>query len=72
VFSLSAAVASSIFAQVGQTTAVAPERRAEVIGNYLHLPLAFEKQGRAAGDRYVARGQGYLIGLQGAIRVPRI
>ncbi len=31
--------------------------------NYARLPLAFEKQADGSSERFVARGQGYVIGL---------
>src|SRR5579863_7904445 len=36
-----------------------------LIEEYGRLPLAFEKQGDASRERFVARGQGYAIGLDG-------
>ena len=36
-----------------------------LIEEYRRLPLAFEKQVDASGERFVARGQGYAIGLDG-------
>ncbi len=33
------------------------------VEKYLKLPLAFERQGPAAEEKFVARGQGYAIGL---------
>jgi hypothetical protein len=34
-----------------------------VMENHARLPLAFEKQPGGSGERFVARGQGYVIGL---------
>ena len=34
------------------------------MANYARLPLAFEKQAGGSGDRFVARGQGYVVGLE--------
>ena len=40
----------------------APDPRVQ---EYLHVPLAFERQGQGPGERYVARGQGYTVGIDG-------
>ena len=32
--------------------------------NYARLPLAFEKQAGGSGERFVARGQGYVAGVE--------
>jgi hypothetical protein len=39
---------------------------APAMRNYPHLPLGFERTGNASSDRYMARGQGYTIGLEDA------
>jgi hypothetical protein len=36
----------------------------DAIKTYLRLPLAFEKEGSGKGERFLARGQGYAVGLQ--------
>ena len=36
----------------------------EAIDKYLHLPLAFERHGAGPKETWVARGQGYAIGVQ--------
>jgi FG-GAP-like repeat/Putative Ig domain/Beta-propeller repeat len=38
---------------------------APTMERYARLPLAFEKQAAGSSERFVARGQGYVIGLNG-------
>ena len=42
---------------------VSAQRQAQIKQAYLDLPLSFERQGDGANERYVARGNGYLVGL---------
>ena len=42
------------------TVAASPQ----TVDTYLHAPLAFERRGTGANETWVARGQGYAIGLQ--------
>src|ERR1019366_19832 len=37
-----------------------------IVPKNLKLALAFERQSAGAGDRYIARGQGYVIALDGS------
>jgi hypothetical protein len=39
---------------------------ASVGAKNLQLPLSFERQGSGAGERYIARGRGYMIAIEGA------
>src|ERR1035441_474005 len=50
----------------GQTvpSASSPQVPAPAMQNYARLPLGFEKQAGGSGERFVARGQGYVIGLE--------
>jgi uncharacterized protein (TIGR03437 family) len=41
-----------------------PQVPAPTMQNYARLPLGFEKQTGGSGERFVARGQGYVIGLE--------
>ena len=36
----------------------------KTVQNYLRLPLAFEREGSGAEERFVARGPGYAVGVQ--------
>jgi hypothetical protein len=38
---------------------------APAMQNYLRLPLAFERQRAGRDERFIARGSGYAIGVQG-------
>src|SRR5579863_668651 len=53
--------AASAYAQTVPTGSSAP---APTMQNYARLPLGFEKQTGGSGERFVARGQGYVIGLE--------
>src|SRR5580658_10623481 len=44
--------------------ASSPHVPAPTMQNYARLPLGFEKQAGGSGERFVARGQGYVIGLE--------
>ena len=67
--------ATAIYRQSGteaKTTGSVPAMR-----NYPQLPLGFERSGNGSPDRYMARGQGYTIGLEdtatvGAAYLPAI
>jgi Beta-propeller repeat len=48
------------------TAAAWAQSPAPSIENYARLPLAFEKQTAASAERFVARGEGYVIGLEKA------
>jgi len=57
------------FAQSGPTAADAahaPLVKATPPLQVAHLPLAFERNSQGSKDRYIARGQGYTIGLEDA------
>ena len=45
------------------TGSVWAQATAPAMANYARLPLAFEKQGDGSRERFVARGQGYAVGL---------
>src|SRR5580700_2978817 len=55
---LKAAPTSSLPAPRSSLPAPSPS-----LENYARLPLAFEKEAGGSGERFVARGPGYAIGL---------
>ncbi len=56
-------LASSVCAQT-VTPPSSAQAATPAIQNYARLPLGFEKQEGASGEKFVARGQGYVIGLE--------
>jgi len=53
--------ARAVCAQTASSDPVSPAPSA--MQNYARLPLAFEKQAGGSGERFVARGRGYVVGL---------
>jgi hypothetical protein len=50
----------TLLTSIALTASASPQ----AIDSYLHLPLAFERRGARANETFVARGQGYAIGVQ--------
>src|SRR5271154_4819996 len=56
-----------VAANVGAQTvpsASSTQAAAPALQNYARLPLGFEKQAGGSGERFAARGPGYVIGLE--------
>jgi uncharacterized protein (TIGR03437 family) len=56
-------LAASVCAQTVPSASSA-QVPALTLQNYARLPLGFEKRAGGSGERFVARGQGYVIGLE--------
>ncbi len=57
-------VAAALTAYLPAEPTITSQAAPEAVRTYLRLPLAFEKEGTGKGERFLARGQGYAVGLQ--------